>query len=250
MSEMTPEDRQLRADAERNRRRLLDAAGELFSERGLEVGVGEIAERAGVGRGTLFRNFPSKEDLIAAVVAQRMLAQAERGRRRLETEEPETAFFGFLEEAVGVQQFNRHLFEAVADEFLANDQIRAAYDEFVEVMAQLIRRAQDAGAIRPDVGAVDVLMLIKGVCQAAIAFQHIDPEIPKRQLDLVRGALSVAAGSTPLRGRAPTVEDVERAHSGTAAVPTPEATATTAGTAAAPEAPATMAVPVPGRAAG
>ncbi len=62
----------LRADAERNRRRLLDAAESLFCERGLEVGVGEIAERAGVGRGTLFRNFPTKEHLIAAIVAQRM----------------------------------------------------------------------------------------------------------------------------------------------------------------------------------
>ena len=64
--------RRLRADAERNRTRLLEAAAEMFSEGGLDVGVGEIAARAGVGRGTLFRNFPTKQDLVAAVVVKRM----------------------------------------------------------------------------------------------------------------------------------------------------------------------------------
>ena len=63
---MTHEERHLRADAERNRVHLLQAATELFRERGLDAGVAEIAQRAGVGRGTLFRNFPTKEDLIAA----------------------------------------------------------------------------------------------------------------------------------------------------------------------------------------
>ena len=80
---MEDERRPLRADAERNRRRLLDAATEIFCERGLDVGVGEIAERAGVGRGTLFRNFPSKEHLIAAIVVERMRESAARGRAAL-----------------------------------------------------------------------------------------------------------------------------------------------------------------------
>ncbi len=78
------ESKTLRADAERNRRRLLDAAYEMFAERGLDVGVGEIAARAGVGRGTLFRNFASKEDLIAAIVSERMHEAAEAGRALLE----------------------------------------------------------------------------------------------------------------------------------------------------------------------
>ena len=69
MCEMPVEERQLRADAERNRKRLLEAAHGLFRERGLDVSVAEIARAAGLGRGTLFRNFASKEDLIAAIVA-------------------------------------------------------------------------------------------------------------------------------------------------------------------------------------
>jgi AcrR family transcriptional regulator len=209
---MAAEERQLRADAERNRRRLLDAAATLFSERGLEVGVGEIAERAGVGRGTLFRNFPTKEHLIAAIVVERMTAVTRRGSELLDAEDPGEALFALLDEMVGIQQIDRSLFEAVADEFLANDQIRAAYDDFVARLGALLQRAQDAGAIRADVGALDVLMLTKGVCQAAMSFHHVDPEISERQLDLVRSALMPPASPRALRGRTPTLKDMERAH--------------------------------------
>src|SRR5215472_3034478 len=98
---MMQSDRALRADAERNRRRLLDAAQELFRERGLEVGVAEIAQRAGVGRGTLFRNFPTKQDLITAIVIDRMNEATEYGRTLLDAPDAGEALFGFLEEIVG-----------------------------------------------------------------------------------------------------------------------------------------------------
>ncbi len=212
MDEMAPEERQLRADAERNRRRLLEAAEALFSERGLDVGVGEIAERAGVGRGTLFRNFPTKEDLIAAIVAQRMNDAGERGRELLGGDDPGESLSRFLDEMVGFQQLNRALFEAVVDEFLANEQIRAAYDGLLQTLEQLLVRAQETGAIRSDVGALDVLMLVKGVCQAAMSFQQVDPGIAERQMDLVRAALVPPSGGGTLRGRRPTIDDIERAH--------------------------------------
>ncbi len=208
---MPHEDRRLRADAERNRRRLVDAAEELFCERGLEVGVGEIAEHAGVGRGTLFRNFPSKEHLIAAIVSERMGEAVNRGRQLLDAEDPGQALFEFLEEMAGRQQLDRALFEAVADTFLANPDIRSAYEELIGVLDALLVRAQQAGAVREDIGALDVLMLIKGVCQAASAFAQVDPGIGERQLDLVRAALSNAGAENPLRGRTPTLNDVERA---------------------------------------
>jgi AcrR family transcriptional regulator len=208
---MATEEKPLRADAERNRRRLLDAAGELFSERGLDVGVGEIAARAGVGRGTLFRNFPSKEHLIAAIVVERMNDAIARGRELLQSGEPGTALFEFLDEIVGRQRRDRALFDAVADTFLANADIRAAHAEVVGVLDGLLTRAQDTGAVRADVGAMDVLMLVKGVCQAASALEHLDPEIAARQLDLVRAALTAHDTTRPLRGRAPTLGDIEHA---------------------------------------
>jgi AcrR family transcriptional regulator len=209
--------RPLRADAERNRRLLLDAAAEVFAERGLEVGIAEIAQRAGVGHGTLFRRFPTKQHLIAAIVVDRMQEATARGRGLVDSADPVQALFDFLGDLVGRQQLDRALFAAVTDEFLANADIRAAHADLVGVLDALLRRAQETGAVRGDVGAVDVLMLFKGVCEASRSFAQIDPRIGDRQLDLVRSALVVSDSERPLRGRTPTLEDLERAF------PSPEA---------------------------
>jgi AcrR family transcriptional regulator len=209
MANMEDERRPLRADAERNRRRLLDAATEIFCERGLEVGVGEIAERAGVGRGTLFRNFPSKEHLIAAIVVERMQESIVRGRAVFDAPDPGEALFSLIDQSVGLMRTDRALFDALDDEWLANDAIHAAHTELMEMLDELVRRAQDAGAVRADVSGVDVMMLVKGVCEATRSFQHVDPEITVRQLDLVRAAISTPGAQRPLRGRQPTLEDFE-----------------------------------------
>jgi AcrR family transcriptional regulator len=208
---MTDASRRPRADAERNRRRLLDAAAELFGERGLEVGVAEIAQRAGIGRGTLFRNFPTKEHLIAAIVVDQMNQATTLGRELLEEPDAGAALFEFLDEVAARQQRDRALFEAVQDTFLANDEIRAGHHEIVGVLDALLTRAQEAGAVRPDIKALDVLMLLKGVCETAAQFQQLDPQISERHLDLVRAALALPATSHTLRGRSATLDDLERA---------------------------------------
>jgi AcrR family transcriptional regulator len=210
------EERHLRADAERNRKRLLEAAQTLFRERGLDVGVAEIAEAAGVGRGTLFRNFACKEDLIAAIVAERMRDAAARGQAMLDAADqqdggrPEETLFEFLGELVGRQQLDRGLFEALDDTWLARDEIRAGHAEIVGTVDRLLARAQERGAVRPDVGAMDVLMLFKGACEAASAFAHVDSTIIDRHLDLIRASITASPGATPLRGRSPTLEEIER----------------------------------------
>jgi AcrR family transcriptional regulator len=211
MTAMSGEERRRRADAERNRRRLLDAAQELFRERGLEVGVGEIAERAGVGRGTLFRNFPTKEHLIAAIVVLRMRDVSERGLSLRDAADPEEALFELLEHMAGEQQVNRSLFEAIADTWLANDEIRAGHVGVVQAVDGLLQRAQTAGLVRRDVSAIDVLMLLKGVCEAAYSLAQIEPNIIQRHLDLIRAALAPGAKPAPLRGRAPALSDIEEA---------------------------------------
>lgn len=199
----------MRADAERNRRRLLDAATEMFCERGLDVGVGEIAQQAGVGRGTLFRNFPSKDHLIAAIVVERMNESISRGRAALEAPDPGQALFDLIEQSVGRLQGDRALFDALDDTWLANEEIRQAHTELMGMLDTLVRRAQEAGAVRPDISAVDVLMMIKGVCEAVTAFQHVNPDVALRQLDLIRAAISMPGAERPLRGQPPTVEDLE-----------------------------------------
>jgi AcrR family transcriptional regulator len=208
---MEEEPRRLRADAERNRRRLIEAATVMFSEHGLDVGVGEIAHSAGVGRGTLFRNFPSKDDLVAAVVVDRIQESINRARAALDASDAAEALFAFVDSALERQQHDRALFEALTDEWMANPEIRAAHGEMVEVTGELLARAQAAGAVRTDISAVDVILMVKGVCEAARSFQHVEPSVGMRQLDLVRAAISApGAPCPPLRGRPPTAADLER----------------------------------------
>ncbi|HEY5317690.1 MAG TPA: TetR family transcriptional regulator [Solirubrobacteraceae bacterium] len=206
MAEVT---KPLRADAERNRRLLLDAAAEAFAEHGLDVGVGEIARRAGVGHGTVFRRFPTKEHLIAAVVVDRMHQASGLGRELLADPDPGGALFKLLAAMVQAAQTDRALFEAVADTFLANEDIRAAHSDLVGVIDELLRRAQKAGAVRDDVGALDLLMMFKGVCEASRPFN--DADIAARQLELVRAALRPVAAADRLQGQPPTLDDMERA---------------------------------------
>jgi len=198
----------LRADAERNRRLVLDAAAAAFAEHGLEVGVAEIARRAGVGRGTMFRRFPTKEHLIAAIVVDRMDQAGARGRELFADPNPDAALFELLASMVDAAQTDRALFEAVGDTFLANADIRVAHAELIGVLDQLLRRAQDAGTVRDDVGALDLLMMFKGVCEAARPFSV---DVAARQLELVRAALRPVAASERLSGRPPTLDDMERA---------------------------------------
>ncbi len=210
MAEMPVEERHLRADAERNRRRLLEAASALFRERGLDVGVAEIAEAAGVGRGTLFRNFAAKEDLIAAVVADRMHSAALRGEALLEEADPSEALFQFMAELVGRQQMDRALLEALDDSWLAREEIRAGHAAIVDVLERLVGRAQDSGSVRPDVGAMDLLIMFKGACAAATTYAHVDPAIIDRQLDLIRASIAMHPSTLPLRGHAPSLEQLEQ----------------------------------------
>lgn len=200
--------RHLRADALRNRERLLEAAGAVFGERGLDVGVGEIAQRAGVGRGTLFRNFPCKQDLIAAIVVERMRDAARAGRELLASGEGD-AVFEFIADIAGRQHVERALFEAVADTFLANPEIREAHAEVIVVLDALLDAAKRDGYVRPEVGALDVLMMLKGACAASSAFGATKPDILERHLDLVRAAISTPAHPQRLRGSAPTLADLE-----------------------------------------
>jgi AcrR family transcriptional regulator len=208
MAEMVGGERPQRSDAARNRQRLLEAATAVFAERGLDAGVGEIAARAGVGRGTLFRNFASKEDLIAAIVVERMREAIGWGRELLAgATDDSAAVFEFMEGVVSRQRSDKALVEAVADEFLANPEIRAVHAELLALLEDLLAQGKRAGAVRPEVGALDVMMLVKGVCATASALEA-SPEALARHLDLIRAAISSPGHLVPLRGRTPTVPDL------------------------------------------
>jgi AcrR family transcriptional regulator len=165
--------------------------------------VGDIAQQAGVGRGTLFRNFPTKQDLIAAVLVDKMQQAVAGARSMLEGEAAGTAVFRFLAEMVHGQQRERALFEAMADEFLTHPDIQAVHGELLELLDELLEAGQRAGNVRPEIGAVDVMLLTKGVCSAA---DHLEasPELLDRHLMLVTAAIASPAYAVVLSEAPPT----------------------------------------------
>ena len=145
----------LRADAQRNYDRLLGAACECFAEEGLDVSVDEIARRAGVGHGTAFRRFPTKEALVEAVIAQeldRMLAEA---RALLDEPDAGAAFAAFFRAVAGRYQRNK----AMAAGFERCSELPQKA-ELREVVQELVRRAQKARALRSDLTTDEIFELV------------------------------------------------------------------------------------------
>ncbi len=193
----------MRKDALQNRQRLLEAADAMFREHGIEVSVGEIAAAAGVGRGTLFRNFPHKEALIAAVLAVRLAEVLDFGRDLLE-HDPDDAevTFTFVTGLVQRQEENRSLLQAVDEDLMHREpDLQRAHTALLELFNAMLARGKRAGSIRPEATATDLLMLIKGLCMLDPMNQGpLPPEAVVRHLDLVRAALTTPEYSRPLRG--------------------------------------------------
>jgi AcrR family transcriptional regulator len=201
--------RHQRADAARNRTRLLEVAAEVFRQRGLDASVGEIAEQAGVGKATLFRNFPTKQDLISAVVLQRIDEALAEGRTMLESAGDEEILFPFMKTLVGLQRVDRALFEAVGEEvFLTDERMLQAHAAILELIDSLIAHDQKLGYVRAGLGAVDMIMLIKGACAVATSMPDLGPHALERHLSLVRGAIAAPGREYPLEGTAPTIDDL------------------------------------------
>ena len=150
----------LRADAERNRGLILDAARSVFAEQGLDAGVAEIAERAGVGVATIFRRFPHKEDLLVAIVEARVseIVAFARGA---------STFGDFMREAVSLHMGDRCLCESVGTAVFDRPELRSARDEARDAVGALLRRSQHAGEVREDLTVDDVPIIVLGVARAA-----------------------------------------------------------------------------------
>lgn len=190
--------RPLRVDAERNLRRLLDAAREAFAERGLAVSVDEIARRAGVGKGTVFRRFPTKEHLVAAILCDCLEEVHGLGVELLEGDaDPDVALQEFMRAGAALQARNRGFFESIAQSTFVEPEVLSVKQRLIEVTAALISAAQAAGCVRGDVTAYDVLMLQCGAIQAAAPFHDQAPELWRRYLDIAFDGLR-PQGAHPL----------------------------------------------------
>jgi AcrR family transcriptional regulator len=148
--------RPLRADAARNRESVLRAARDAFAESGYGVPLDEIAARAGVGPGTVYRHFPTKEALFEAVVTARVQDLLTDARARADAADPGAAFFGFLARIAAESAAKRDLPDAISIAGSLREDLDAALDV-------LLRRAQRAEAVRADIRTPDIIVLLKGL---------------------------------------------------------------------------------------
>jgi AcrR family transcriptional regulator len=160
--------RPLRADARRNRAKVLEAAAEVFATQGLAVPIDEVARRAGVGVGTVYRHFPTKEALFEAIVVDRLEALVERAEELSQSQEPGEAMFTFISELVQLAVEKKDLTDELARAGVESEQLLASVKERLErAFDVLLQQSQAAGVVRQDVNRSDVTALVMGCCMAA-----------------------------------------------------------------------------------
>jgi len=155
---------QLRADARQNRARLISAATEAFAEKGADAPLEDIARRAGVGIGTLYRHFPGRLDLQAAVFRTQVRTVCEQGDALLATDAPQQAFAAWVRVLAGYLVTKRGLSRALIDAVgVESELITSCWMTMRETTERLLENAQRAGVIRSDVTGMDVMRLLHGV---------------------------------------------------------------------------------------
>jgi AcrR family transcriptional regulator len=196
----------LRADAARNRLRILAAAADVFAERGLDASTAEIARRAGVGEATLFRRFPSKHDLVVAILAEHMDDVIATAEECLEEPDPWRAVERFFEVMVEQQVHDQGAFDAVKDKCMTDPALAARRKRIMELMTRLVRGAQEAGVVREDLTGTDLALLTAAASAVSgIAFPGLRPDLWRRYLGVIldgirpEGATKLRPGPPPRR---------------------------------------------------
>jgi AcrR family transcriptional regulator len=195
--------RPLRADAARNRARILEAAKRAFAEAGLDVGVEEIARRAGVGKGTLYRRFPTKEALVRAIFEDRLNELGRLATTAARTPDPWEAFARFLESAARMQASDQGFLDVVAQRMGTGVLSPEHRRRFLALVSGPLKRAQEAGRVRADLVPEDVPLLLRmlGVTTRAAPDGQSMEEHWRRYLGLLLDGLRPEA-ATPLPARA------------------------------------------------
>ncbi|MGH3376128.1 MAG: TetR/AcrR family transcriptional regulator [Actinoallomurus sp.] len=174
----------LRADARRNHERVIAAAIEVFSEYGLDATVPAVAARAGVGKATVYRSYPTKADLIAAVAAPQALWLERRVADALRDQDAYAALSGLLRD-IAVRLSSDRLFVEV----LPQAGFQNLGETFTRQMEQLVDAAREQGSLRPDITYQDIKVLMGGASRVLTDMGVRDPGEWRRYTDLVLAAL-------------------------------------------------------------
>ncbi|GAA0912570.1 TetR/AcrR family transcriptional regulator [Virgisporangium aurantiacum] len=157
---MTNEGAGLRVDAERNRQRIIATAREIFAERGIDVPMEDIARRAGVGVGTLYRRYPTRADLVTAAFEAKMTAYAEVARDALADPDPWSGFCGYVERICAMQAGDRGFTTVLTMSFPMAKRFEADRDRAFADFSALVDRAKAAGGLRADFVTEDLPLFL------------------------------------------------------------------------------------------
>ena len=177
-----------RADAVRNRERVIAAAAAVFAERGIEASVPEVALRAGVGKATVYRSFPTKELLVAAVACERLRWLEELTVEAARSDDPWAAFGELLRTMAEAKAGNR-IFSVIMASVRELPDVRSAQTDSTAAMERLMRRAKVQGAMRADATPRDVHVLFAGVARMLAEEGETDPAVWRRHAELIVAAV-------------------------------------------------------------
>jgi AcrR family transcriptional regulator len=191
--------RPLRRDAELNRQRILEAAQTAFAEEGLGVTLDEIARRAGVGVGTVYRRFADKEQLIDALFEDQLTAFAQLAEGCLAAADPWEGLVRFMELATQQHARDRGFKEVALSGTHGHDRVARARERMIPLVSQLVQRAQADGSLRPDLVPTDLPLVQLMLGSLSECTRDVDPEVWRRFLVLLTDGMRTRRdGPTPL----------------------------------------------------
>jgi AcrR family transcriptional regulator len=200
-----PASRPLRKDAARNRALLVQAAREVFAERGLEASLDDVAHRAGVGVGTAYRHFANKYELAQAIFAEAIDQIIELAERSAAADDPWAGIVAFLEGTAEAQTADRGLREVLMG-IHDPDQVEAVGDRLTGPLRTMVERAKAVGMVRPDIEATDLGIVLMLLCTVADVTADASPDLWRRYLPMMLDGLQ-AGSDLPVP---PVADDVLR----------------------------------------
>ena len=198
MREPAATEKPLRADAERNRRRILEAAADVFAERGLGVSLDDIAAAAGVGVGTVYRRFPDKDALIDALFEDKIGEVVHAARRALELDDPWDSFETVVRAVAALQANDRGLKEALTSAGRGRDRVAFARGQIAPIAIRILDRAQEAGVVRADLGALDMPATFFTIGHLADRSRDVAPGYWERLLTIFLDGVRADAARTDM----------------------------------------------------
>ena len=205
------ESRPLRADAARNRERILEAATEVFAHRGLDATLDDVAHQAEVGIGTVYRRFPNKEALVDALFEKAIDGIVGLADEAYQFSDPWEGLVWFIEEATQLQAMDRGLRDVLLHSGHGRERVARARERIVPATSRLVQRAQADGRLRADIVPEDFPLLEMMVGAVAEYTSDVAPDLWRRYLGIVLDGLSTSCGGLSVLSEAPSRDTVEKA---------------------------------------